>query len=53
MSTRMIQMSRVVDAPPAAAWAVLADFPNISRWNGGVTASHATGFLATLDDVFA
>jgi hypothetical protein len=24
-------------------WAVLADFPNISDWNGGVKASHDTG----------
>lgn len=29
-------------APQAAVWQVLADFPNISVWNTGVKASHAT-----------
>lgn len=29
-------------APRSAVWSVLADFPNISQWNGGVKASHAT-----------
>jgi len=29
-------------APRSAVWSVLADFPNIATWNGGVKASHAT-----------
>lgn len=29
-------------APRTAVWSVLADFPNISAWNGGVTNSYAT-----------
>ena len=40
---RSIQVTRPTDAPRAAVWAVLADFPNISNWNGGVKASHDTG----------
>lgn len=40
---RNIKVSRPIDAPRAAVWAVLADFPNISTWNGGVKASHDTG----------
>lgn len=28
--------------PRAAVWSVLSDFPNISRWNGGVANSIAT-----------
>lgn len=31
-----------IDAPPAQVWAVLADFPNVYRWNPGVERSHAT-----------
>lgn len=40
---RSISVADTVDAAPSAVWDVLADFPNISDWNGGVTASHATG----------
>ena len=40
---RQIQISGPTDAPKAAVWAVLADFPNISTWNSGVKASHDTG----------
>lgn len=40
---RSISVSDTVEATPTAVWAVLADFPNISVWNGGVTESHATG----------
>ena len=28
--------------PKSSAWAVLADFPNIARWNSGVAKSFAT-----------
>lgn len=31
-----------MQAPREAVWAVLADFPNISDWNSGIKASHAT-----------
>ena len=31
-----------MSAPRTAVWSVLADFPNIATWNGGVKASHAT-----------
>ena len=37
-----VTVQRDIAAPQSAVWAVLADFPNISDWNGGVTASHAT-----------
>lgn len=37
-----VTVQRDIDAPQTAVWAVLADFPNISDWNGGVKASHAT-----------
>jgi uncharacterized protein YndB with AHSA1/START domain len=40
---RSIHVTGPTDAPRSAVWAVLADFPNISRWNGGVKASHDTG----------
>ena len=40
---RTISVADTIDAAPSAVWNVLADFPNISDWNGGVTASHATG----------
>lgn len=40
---RSISVTDNVDAPVPAVWSVLADFPNIAAWNGGVTASHATG----------
>lgn len=39
---RSIHVSRQMTAPPERVWAVLADFPNISDWNTGVKASHAT-----------
>ncbi len=31
-----------MSASSSAVWGVLADFPNISTWNGGIKASHAT-----------
>ena len=40
---RSVQVSRPIDAPKTAVWAVLADFPNISDWNSGIKASHDTG----------
>ena len=39
---RSVHVSRQMSAPRSAVWSVLADFPNISKWNGGVQASHAT-----------
>ena len=39
---RSITVNRDIPAPRPAVWAVLADFPNIARWNTGVTESHAT-----------
>lgn len=40
--TRTISVARHIDASPDAVWAVLADFPNIAAWNGGVKTSYAT-----------
>ena len=40
---RSIHVTGATDATRSAVWAVLADFPNISTWNGGVKASHDTG----------
>ena len=37
-----LSKTRTLDASADAVWAVLADFPNISEWNSGVKASHAT-----------
>ena len=34
-------------SPPAKVWAVLADFPNIARWNTGVAKSFATSDSAS------
>jgi len=42
---RSITVSREVSAPPKAIWDVLADFPNIADWNGGVRKSRATSDL--------
>ncbi|MFW2334164.1 SRPBCC family protein [Ilumatobacter sp.] len=39
---RSVHVSRQMSAPRSAVWSVLADFPNIATWNGGVKASHAT-----------
>ena len=39
---RTISISRELDADASAIWNVLGDFPGISSWNSGVTASHAT-----------
>jgi len=43
---RSISVSGHTETPPSAVWSVLADFPNISSWNSGVKASHATGDAA-------
>jgi len=40
---RSMSVTRRIDAAPAEVWAVLADFPGIATWNGGVKASRATG----------
>ncbi len=37
-----VRLERRIGAPPAAVWAVLADYPNISSWNSGITNSYAT-----------
>lgn len=39
---RQVEVSKDIEAPRAAVWAVLADFPNIAAWNRGVTRSFAT-----------
>ena len=39
---RSVHVSRQMSAPSSAVWSVLADFPNISAWNGGIKASYAT-----------
>lgn len=39
---RSIEVSKRISAPPAAVWAVLADFPNIAAWNSGVAKSFST-----------
>ena len=39
---RSIDVSRDIPAPRSAVWEILADFPNISRWNTGVKVSFAT-----------
>ena len=43
---REITVGRTLNAPREAVWAILADFPNISRWNSGVNKSHATSDTA-------
>ena len=44
---RSIEVERVISAPRAAVWGVLADFPNIADWNSGVKKSFSTGTQAT------
>lgn len=39
---RKITVSRDIQAPREAVWAVLADFPSISTWNTGVKTSFST-----------
>lgn len=39
---RSVHVSRQMSATRSAVWSVLADFPGISTWNGGVKSSHAT-----------
>lgn len=39
---REISVDRTIEAPPAAVWKVLADFPNIADWNSGVKLSRST-----------
>ena len=39
---RSISVSRDIAASGTAVWDVLADFPNIADWNGGVKKSYAT-----------
>lgn len=40
-------MARVLDTPPAAVWAVLADYSGIDQWNRSVKESYATNGLET------
>ncbi len=39
---RTIEVKRHIEAPRSDVWAVLADFPNIASWNGGVKNSFST-----------
>ena len=39
---RVVKVKRQIGASPDKVWAVLADFPNIARWNRGVDRSYAT-----------
>jgi len=39
---RVVTAKRQIGASPDKVWAVLADFPNISEWNSGVTHSRST-----------
>ena len=41
-----VSVTREINAPASAVWAVLADFPNIADWNGGVKVSYSTGDAA-------
>lgn len=43
---RTVTVERTIDAPPSTVWAVLADYPNIDRWNEGVLKSYAVGDAA-------
>ena len=38
-----ISVRREIPVSASAVWDVLADFPNIADWNGGVKTSYATG----------
>ena len=40
---RAIRVNREIIGPATAVWDVLADFPNIADWNGGVKKSYVTG----------
>jgi len=39
---RTIELKRHIEAPRSDVWAVLADFPNVASWNGGVKKSFST-----------
>ncbi len=41
--TIVTEVTRTIDAPQPAVWAVLADFPNVADWSAGVKKSYATG----------
>jgi len=40
---RNVDIERTLAAPRSSVWAVLADYPNIADWNGGLTNSYAIG----------
>ncbi len=42
LKVRTIDVKRHIEAPRGDVWAVLADFPNITSWNGGVKKSFST-----------
>lgn len=44
---REVQVDRDIDASRSAVWSVLADFPNIARWNSGVKTSVSTSAAAS------
>jgi hypothetical protein len=44
---RVVKATRQMDASPDKIWAVLADFPNIADWNGGVSRSYSTSDATT------
>ena len=39
---REIHVNKVIEASGDSVWSVLADFPNIADWNGGVKKSFST-----------
>jgi carbon monoxide dehydrogenase subunit G len=40
---RNVSVTGTIQSPRTAVWAVLADYPNIDSWSGGVKKSYATG----------
>ena len=40
---RNVRIERTMAVERSSVWAVLADYPNIADWNGGVKTSYATG----------
>ena len=40
---RNVKLERTLDVARSSVWAVLADYPNIADWNGGLKKSYAIG----------
>ena len=40
---RNVKLERTLAVPRSSVWAVLADYPNIADWNGGLKKSYAIG----------